>query len=852
MMITHKLEMDLQQRGRVQRIEVVQGDRNTRQLEVTLLSGGSPWKVPSDVRVNLRYCKADGTGGWYSQWPEEVDCWSFGENVLTVLLAPPLMAAEGLVFVQIELEQGEDLLATFGVQVYVEPNVASRVLESDNYVDRPQWMKKQLNQWLETVKNSKLFDFPRYEDTPFRVYDLPLEEYQDRYIYSEDKKVTVLDNIGRFSPVVKCPRYLGWKLEEGSQIYLYIGDMVKGKFRLDEAYIFHTHKTSDGRNLVNYLQSQQNRFVEVEEGKYFCYRISEDQGVTILGCDSFPKGDAEAIGVVPDCVSAAGTHMKNGENYAVVLPGGCRYGVLVRDSDQYSLENFNVSVIRGTDTERISNGVSFGTTGEDGVTLLTVPGSCRLEDLTIYLSKSVKTNPAAGRGQKARELGRKLIREFSFVSKKNILWNDSALPLLEGKRFYGVPYSSRWVNAHFVGFEVSVETALNALNDPCSIAYDGGLEVIRENNTSRLERWSVSGHSEVPVNQLKPQHGGGTGYGLVCSAFASLIFGNPYPQTNRGFTFDSNYIMGTLAAPVSGALAVNKGLTHCVMVDELYEDGYSIMEATDPCVAKTVHTSGTEVSGALNGKTGKNFLNSYLYTVVNLDDSGYDNPLLIFDDIEIPAGVVRPWRGHKAVYGPWEKDRTTGEYKGTGIGVTLHPTQEQLAEGTLRVKVEFIPQNGGESARREVLDTSVPATERYLDIGQRVTESGTYFVSCGDGKEEMFRYYDHAPVVLCFDGNGRALFRYENGLAAEDVLYAYIRVTGYGGNWGRDLPAETGGKPMVVAAGKCYPELAADRSRITAVYGAIVKDPAAECWGKYSCLCSMEESTGAVMEGEAE
>lgn len=818
MMITHKLEMDLQQRSNVQRIEVVQGDRNARQMELTLLSGGCPWAIPEDVRVNLRYCKADGTGGWYSQWPEGVDCWNFQENVLTVLLAPPVMTAEGMVFLQIELEQDEDLLATFAVQVYVERNVASRVLESDNFVDRPRWMTAQLNKWLEEVKESKTFVHTRYADTPLRRYDLPQDEFRDRYSLDDGGNIFVMDNIGKFSPITKCPRYLGWKLEEGSQIYLYIGDLVNGKFRLDENYIVHVHDTKDGRKLVNFLQSPQNRFIVTDGSKYFCYRISENKGVEIVGCDSFPVGETEAMAYVPDEVSDAGSHVKNGDNYGIVLPGGCSYAVLVKDSEEYGREDFNVSSVASKGTTRISNGVSFGQTPEDGAVLLTVPGKCDPEDLTIYLSKQVKAAPAAARGRRAREVGRRLIRDLRFTARKSILRSDSALPLKEGKRFFGMPYSSRWVNAHYVGFEVSVETMRNAMEDPYSVFYDGA-DVSEEDG---VKKWQISGNSEIP-------EAGGPGYGLVCSAFATLIYGNPYPQTIRGFTFDENFRLRAVTDVNAGMMLVKKDLSHCAFVDEVYDSGYALYEATDPCVAKTVHTAAEKAPSGLGKKTAVGFLDEYLYAVTNLDDSGYGETLLKLENPEIPQGAVRPWRGHKSVYGPWDREGAVGDYTGSGIGVTIHPTEEHTREGSVPLTVTFVPYQGSETNRVEVLNTIVPTDAGYWNIADAVRASGTYSVSCGDGNVEKFRYYDHGPVTLRFDGKGRAVF------SDADVLYAYVRVKGYGGSWGK-VPDDDEG-PMVIAAGRCYPELAANPGRIKAVYAAIVKDPEEDSWGKYSVVC---------------
>lgn len=692
----------------------------------------------------------------------------------------------------------------------------------------------------------------KYEGTPFDIIDLPRNQTQDRYVRNADGTVTSSGTLKLFSAIVPCPRYLGWKLTEKSAVYLYIFKKINGEYIIDTDYEFATYKNNSGEVLYNYLSYVQkeygegsgayNRFIETED-RYFCYRISaEGDGVTLLGADEWPEGMTENIAVAPDSVSPKRTHLKNGANYSVVLPEGCAYAVRIADSAEYSHRDFNVSVVYEeagkAKAERISNGASFGVIPSgQGAALLTIPGKCPLKNVSIYTSKFVEVSSVGGRRQKARDMAQKLIRDFSFESRKNILWNDSSLPLQEGKRFYGVPYSSRWVNSHYVGFEVSIETALNALDDPYSIAYDGGKEAITEQNETASASWfpSVSGSSEISRNDEKPKEGGGPGYGLVCSAFTSLIFGNPYPQTNRGFTFDRNFAIVPMTTLVSGTIAVNKGLSHCVMVDELYREGYSILEAADPCVAKTVHTNTKTVDGALNSKTRISFLDNYMYAVANLDDSGYGTPLLKFPT-SLPNGVVRPWRGHKSVYGPWDKDGSAGKYKGSGIGVTIHPTPEQTAAGTVPVIVSFTPL--GENGQAEVLNTSVLATTHYLDISGAVSGSGTYKVSCGDGNPEEFRYYAHDPVTLSFDAEGRAVFSHP------DILYAYVSVRGYGSGLTSDLGNDTGG--MVIAAGKLYPDLAADTNRIRTVYAAIAEErdkdgkKIADYWGRYSVVCSQD------------
>ena len=384
-----------------------------------------------------------------------------------------------------------------------------------------------------------------------------------------------------------------------------------------------------------------------------------------------------------------------------------------------------------------------------------------------------------------------------------------------GRRFYGVPYSSRWRNSHYPGFEISIETALNALNDPYSIAYDGGAE--SKNSDGTLNRYdSVSKKTEVGSR-------GGPGYGLSCSAFASLICGNPYPQTNRGFTFDTNFSVKPVSDVNSGMVMSNKRMSHCVFVDDIYDFGYALFEAVDPCVAKTVHTGRLAAPGYLGDKTKESTLNDYPYAIANIDASWYGGQLLNFDFGDLKNGDVRPWRGHKAVYGPWDKSDS-----GSGIGVTIHNNA---------TTVRLIHVKSGTTH-----ELNVTAGTLYLDISEYVTESGTYTVDSGEGTvQEKFRYRKHADVTLSFDDDGKAVFSHS------DVEYCYVRVSGCGGDWGRYVDTskdDPDGEPMVIAAGKYYPDLAADKSRIKNVFAAIVADPTTDaegnpdCWGKYSCICT--------------
>lgn len=177
MIITHKLEMDMASRSAMPRIDVVQGDSNTRKLELTLLSDGDAWPVPEDAVVWMRYCKSDGTKGIYDTLPDGTVAWSAEENVLTIVLAPQMLTAAGTVLAQAELVQGAYTLATFSMQIAVERNPAADAVTSEDYLNMLQWMETELDRLLAEARDSGEFDGPQGEQgtTGISAFDYAVE-----------------------------------------------------------------------------------------------------------------------------------------------------------------------------------------------------------------------------------------------------------------------------------------------------------------------------------------------------------------------------------------------------------------------------------------------------------------------------------------------------------------------------------------------------------------------------------------------------------------------------------------------------------------------------------------------------
>lgn len=133
MIITHKIEMDMQRRPPRPAVNVVQDDKYSRNLEFTLTSGGASWEPPSNAAVFVSYRKPDGTGGEYNALPDGSVAGSIAGNVVTVALAPQVCTVPGVVYLAVSLVSGKRELHTFVVEVCVQKKPGSDTMKSEDY-----------------------------------------------------------------------------------------------------------------------------------------------------------------------------------------------------------------------------------------------------------------------------------------------------------------------------------------------------------------------------------------------------------------------------------------------------------------------------------------------------------------------------------------------------------------------------------------------------------------------------------------------------------------------------------------------------------------------------------------------
>lgn len=134
MIVTHKLNIDLTSCIDLpQRIDVVQGDANTRAVEITLSANGEAYEIPEYAAAVVRYRKTDGTGGAYDTMPDGTPAYSVSGSTVTVLLAPQMLTCRGMAWVSVALTSGSKVLGIFTFTLYIQGDPSIGAAESADY-----------------------------------------------------------------------------------------------------------------------------------------------------------------------------------------------------------------------------------------------------------------------------------------------------------------------------------------------------------------------------------------------------------------------------------------------------------------------------------------------------------------------------------------------------------------------------------------------------------------------------------------------------------------------------------------------------------------------------------------------
>lgn len=134
MTVLNTITMDLLQLSRP-RVNVVAGTVDCYQLALCLYEGSTPWEIPAETVVSLRYGKPDGTFGVYDTLTDGTAAWTVQGNRVTVALAPQMLTVAGIVNAQVVLRCGARVLPTFTVEISVQHDPSFEAVTSEDYVN---------------------------------------------------------------------------------------------------------------------------------------------------------------------------------------------------------------------------------------------------------------------------------------------------------------------------------------------------------------------------------------------------------------------------------------------------------------------------------------------------------------------------------------------------------------------------------------------------------------------------------------------------------------------------------------------------------------------------------------------
>ena len=113
MNVTHKITMDLTRPTNGNRINVVEGDKNSRIVNVHLYENFVSWRVPTNASVLIKWERESGVGGEYSKLADGSSAWSAVGNILTITLSEESTEYSGNVKFSIVLTTGDSQISTF-------------------------------------------------------------------------------------------------------------------------------------------------------------------------------------------------------------------------------------------------------------------------------------------------------------------------------------------------------------------------------------------------------------------------------------------------------------------------------------------------------------------------------------------------------------------------------------------------------------------------------------------------------------------------------------------------------------------------------------------------------------------
>lgn len=120
MIIKHKLDIDLSQRGCDPIIHISQGDAGSHEILFRITKNRQRWRPPAGLSVLVHYSNSFHSGGTYDTLPDGNPAWKLSRDCLSITLIPEIMALPGSVHVVVTLLHGGTALSAFHLRLMVQ------------------------------------------------------------------------------------------------------------------------------------------------------------------------------------------------------------------------------------------------------------------------------------------------------------------------------------------------------------------------------------------------------------------------------------------------------------------------------------------------------------------------------------------------------------------------------------------------------------------------------------------------------------------------------------------------------------------------------------------------------------
>lgn len=461
--------------------------------------------------------------------------------------------------------------------------------------------------------------------------------------YSEvDGVISENENRPLGSGFIPCPKHL--YLEFGAtsaRIWLYFYTKNSDGTFTPNWDILSLTASTKVKNYVNSSSITRDVLHDIPEGTYLQASVAVGD-VRLYGWDGNRFGLPLCAGSAVVTTSGATDDMYSDGDSGIVFPGNSQYAITAGPK---VVLRAGIGVKDGVSTYLSANPAEFYVfpSGYDYfVFRLAVhygeeEKQTVIGDVSEYVSVACKTE-----NKRLPETATKYTLDaakeacdFSWVPGANMRVQGGGNPFKAGVRYNGIPYGSGWQIAHYVGWHVSPHTFVNAAADDASILMNEG----------------CGDNNEAPY------------YSTVCSVFASMVAGWPYPITNDGMSVCPRVQLVRSLTPPIGAIWSNIGKVggkHCVVPvrTDYTSDGVEIITAYEglPAVtARTVRYGNIATDADKSGfkvATGEAYYDKYGTAAYHLDAVRDKSNIPYWDteDVVVTGGDARPYRGDKSTY----------------------------------------------------------------------------------------------------------------------------------------------------------------------------------------------------------